>query len=189
MEPVRTCGEVVLKRGAMQFCAEPAAFHYSGIVKIKGAETREHAIERRGQNHVDLCMEHSRERFIDMEPALKTGQVTMRCLEFTKLTLLCSSCHSLFRYEPLKPVVVRGADEQSLSNGYFPIPHHFCPVCGCPAVAEYNAELDYWEIIAGQLGLPVSLTIKVYSHWLRDRTATSKFIEYIQAIMKEMDAE
>jgi hypothetical protein len=185
---MRTCGEVILKRGAMQFCGDKAAFHYSGIVKIKGGETREHAIERRGRIEIDLCMGHSRERFIDMEPALKSGQATMRCLEFTKLTLQCTKCHSLFRFEPLKPVVVRGADEQSMSNGYFPIPNHFCPVCGNPAITEVNPELDYWEIIAGQLELPVSLTIEIYSHWLKDRTATNKFVEYIQALMKELDA-
>jgi hypothetical protein len=132
-------------------------------------------------------MEHSRVRFIDMEPALKTGQATMRRLEGTKLTLHCKACHSLFRFEPLKPVVVRGADEASQSNGYFPVPSHFCPVCGSPATAEINPELDYWEIIAGELGLPVGLTTTVYSMWMKDRRADGKFIDYIQTILRELD--
>jgi hypothetical protein len=157
---MRTCEQVILNLGAMQFCGVGAVFHYSGLVKTRGAETRQHAIERRGRVEVDLCMEHSRVRFIDMEPALKTGQATMRRLEGTKLTLHCKACHSLFRFEPLRPVVVRGADEASQSNGYFPVPSHFCPV---------------------------GLTTTVYSMWMKDRRADGKFIDYIQTILRELD--
>jgi hypothetical protein len=121
-----------------------------------------------------------------MAAFLKSGEVTLRCLEFTKLTLNCSACKSLFRFEPIRPLVSKHAASQSASNGYYPIPNHFCPVCGSPAVAEFNPELDYWELISSSLDLPVGLTLQIYSHWLKDKFATAKFIDYVMEIQQEL---
>jgi hypothetical protein len=173
----------------VRFCGKEAVFHYVGPVSVKPGETFVHALERRGRVNTDLCIDHSRERFITMEPFLKDGQVTMRCLEFTRLTLTCQSCHSVFRFEPLKPTTVRTAPLASQSNGYFPIPHHFCPACGSPAVAAFNPELDYWEVVAKDLDLPVDVTVDFFNHWMRDRNTPAKFIEWIKSIQEEVDAE
>lgn len=185
----RTCGELVVLRGAGAFCGEPASFHYSGTIRPRPGLTLVHTLERFGRIEKDLCLQHSRETFINMEPALRDGTATMRCLEFTKLTLRCTKCNSIFRFEPLRPVMVRSSNEQSPAGNYFPIPNHYCPVCGAQAVAEYNPALDYWEIIAAKLDLPVSLTVQIYSHWMKDAQASAKFIEYIQQILAELDTE
>ena len=185
----RGCTEVVVLRGGAEFCSEPASFHYSGIVRPRPGLTLAHTLERYGRVEKDLCMQHSREVFIDMEPALRDGTATMRCLEFTKLTLNCTACNSIFRFEPLRPIMVRSSATESPQGHYFPIPNHYCPVCGAQAVAQYNPTLDYWELIAAKLDLPVALTLTIYSHWMKDATATATFVEYIQSVIAELDAE
>lgn len=185
----RACGELVISKGAGQFCAEPASFHYSGTVRPRPGLTIAHTLERYGRIEKDLCLQHSRETFISMEPALRDGQATMRCLEFTKLTLSCTACNSIFRFEPLRPIMIRTSTEESPHGNYFPIPNHYCPVCGARSVAEYNPTLDYWEIIATRLDLPVALTLQIYSHWMRDSHSTANFIEYVQQVLNELEEE
>lgn len=171
-----------------KFCGKPAVFHYIGPLIVKPGETQVHALKRRGRITSDLCLDHSRERLLSMEPFLKDGLVTMRCLEFTRLTLTCQTCQSIFRFEPVRPIVVRNAPLASQSNGYTLIPNHYCPACGSPAVAEFNPELDYWEIVAKLLDLPVGTTIDFYSHWMRDKNTPAKFVEWIKEIQAEVEA-
>lgn len=185
----RTCTEAIVSRGELRFCEQPASFHYTGILKPRPGLTLAHTLERYGRMNKDLCMEHSRETFINMEPALQDGSATMRCLEFTKLTLTCNSCKSIFRFEPLRPVMVRTANVESEQGHYFPIPNHYCPVCGKQTVAKFDPTLDYWEIISSRLDLPVELTLQIYSHWMKDALATAQFVEYVQSVLAELDSE
>lgn len=184
MVSVMTCGALT-----PNICGESAYFRYTGLVHVKSGETYIHAIMRRGRTVVDLCMEHSRDVFINMEPALKDGSAQMRCLVQTKLTLHCTACQSLFRFEPLRPTVVKRASTASMHNGYTLIPNHFCPNCGSPATAEFNPALDYWEVLSNSLNLDMQDTQQIYSLFLADKTATSKFVDYVTSIMKELDDE
>lgn len=184
-----SCNEPITKSGKLEWCGERAYFRYWGIVRRQSGLTQQHSIERFGRMVKDLCLEHTRFVMIEMEPALKDGTARLQCLEFTKLTLHCESCQSFFRYESLRPTVHRAATRASESDGYHLIPNHYCPNCGACTVAVANPELDYWEIIAKQLKLPVGLTTEIHRHWMRDKTATAKFVEYVTTILEELDAE
>jgi hypothetical protein len=83
--------------------------------------------------------------------------------------------------------MTKNATVASQSNGYRLIPNHFCPACGAPAVAEFNPELDYWDILAKELDLPTDLTIEVFTHWMKDRNADNKFVDYIREIQRELE--
>lgn len=190
----RTCTLEVMRSGGLNFCGGPASFHYRGIVQVRQGETYLHALARRGRISHDLCMDHTRDVFIRMEPALRDGSASVQCLEFTKLTLYCKACVSTFRLQPLNPVTVRSAAQASQSNGYFLIPNHFCPNCGQPCVSTFDPTLDWWELTIGaidptnQLQLNPQLVQEIYAAWQRDPTATSKFVEYVQSIISELDA-
>lgn len=165
MVPTLTCG--VLKRvddnGIPHLCNDPAYFRYKGLASVD---------PDKGQVIVDQCLSHSRSTFQRMEPALKDGLVTMRCLVQTKMTIRCHKCKSVFRFEPLAPTVVRA-------------PGRFCPNCGTTAgdvSTTVDPELDYWEIISADLDLPTGLVKQIYSIWLADRTATNKFVQYVTEI-------
>lgn len=181
-----TCG--IPKEGAsVRLCGDDAVFRYIGPVQVRSGETYVHALQRRGRTVVDLCMDHTRLFFVGMEPALKDGIAVMRCLVQTKLTLHCQSCQSLFRFEPLRPNVVRTAAQPSQHDGYYLIPNHFCPNCGSAAIAQFDPSLDYWELLSAKLDLPTYLTPKLFSLYQADKTATAKFVDYIQQILSELD--
>lgn len=173
-----TCGVVVSVEynGTPHFCGVNAAFRYTGLVPLKTNENQTVALKLRGRMVLDECMDHSRLTFINMEPALRDQTATMRCLVQTRLTIRCTACQSVFRFEPLAPTVVKA-------------PGNFCPNCGAKSSATtFDPQLDYWELIATQLDLAddVKLTQQIHSLWLRDRTATSKFIDYVTEIQRSL---
>ena len=174
----RTCGILISNPNAPpEFCGHPATFRYEGLIRIHGHEDVATALALRGQNITDLCMDHSREMFIRMEPALRGHQAVMRCLLFTRVTQQCTACRSLFRTELVPPLLHKE-------------PARFCPNCGASfpnVTTTQDPELDYWEIIAETLDLPTGLTTQIHAHWMRDRTATSAFIDYVHQIQSELD--
>lgn len=185
----RTCTVVVSAglRGESILCKLPAAFRYWGMVppKIPGSD-QSYVKRAAARVSLDKCMEHTRETFIRMEPAFKTGEVRMRCLLQTKYTIHCTSCSSLFRFEPLQPTTVR-------------MPGHFCPNCGAGpslngepggVLRTMDPQLDYWELVAAEIGLDSDTTLAqvIHSLWLEDKHATTKFVEYVQSIQSEIDS-
>ena len=172
-----TCGVSVIRDGRLIFCGEPAAFDYQGLVTPRSGETYQLALKRRGKVHEMRCMEHTRETFTRMEPALRDGSASLRCIIHERLTIYCRSCQSLFRFEPLPPTTVK-------------MPGKFCPNCARPTVVRLDPTLDYWEIISEALGLGASsalFTARLHSEWIKDRTATAAFVEYISSIMEELN--
>ncbi len=158
------------------FCGGNAVFRYEGLVTIGANETKEEAIALRGRNTLDLCLDHSRQMFSRMEPALKDGKATMRCLVQDRQTIRCGKCQSTFRFEPLQPTMHKA-------------PGRYCPHCGAQAVTTVDPQLDYWELIVQQLPgeLPPYLAARIHSLWIADRTSTAQFIDYVTQIYGELE--
>ena len=179
---ILTCGVVTRHiNSTHELCGQPAAFRYSGLVplKVTGPAGDTIAARLKARIIIDECMEHARETFIAMEPALRDHTAVMRCLVQTKLTIRCNACHSLFRFEPLRPTVHKQ-------------PGRFCPNCGAASTSTtFDPTLDYWELVAQSFPpeweLPVSLIQTIYSHWLKDRTATAEFVNYITSIYQTLE--
>lgn len=169
-----TCGTVV---GITKLCGEPAYFRYVGIKAVILGET-EAQWAARGRVVVDQCMDHARETFTRMEPALRDHSAQMRCLVFTRLTIHCNSCKSFFRMEPMSPTMHRQ-------------PGRHCPNCGEASLAAFDPTLDYWEILAQAIpgDIPPKLLQTIHALWVKDRTATAKFIDYVTSIQQELEDE
>src|SRR5688572_4956525 len=144
---VRTCGIVLENnKGHPVLCLKPAAFRYSGLVpkKIKGSD-QTYATRAKERVTIDTCMDHTRRIFITMEPAFRDGEVRMRCLLQTKLTIHCKVCSSVFRFEPLPPTTLK-------------MPGRFCPNCGAGSnkgdvLTSIDPQLDYWDLVSQEIGL------------------------------------
>jgi hypothetical protein len=164
-----TCQVVVKYRSweTPTLCGNPASFLYIGVPNYKNPEKIERA-------RLYECMKHIRDTFIKMEPALREGSAVVRCVVQTKLTVHCAACGSLFRFEPLPPTVHK-------------MPGRFCPNCGQSAVAFFDPQLDYWELMAKELPgeLAAGLVAELHSHWVKDTKTEQQFVEYIKSVWAE----
>jgi hypothetical protein len=54
-----------------------------------------------------------------------------------------------------------------------------------------DPQLDYWELVAAEIGLEddTRLAQAIHSLWLEDKKATTRFVEYVQSIQAEMETD
>lgn len=90
---------------------------------------------------------------------------------YTPITCSCSTCHSSFRYFAELPT------QQT--------PPLYCPYCGkSTVVAQQDAELDCWEVLANAYHVNVPI-IKVMYTMFQQQNARTHFADFVSLIKEQ----